>query len=40
MNISHDGKGEWQAVYEAKPNFDGHRLLRASLWGIFEITLI
>lgn len=36
MNIFHDGKGEWQAVYEAKPKFEGHRQPRVPLWGYLD----
>lgn len=36
MNIFHDGKGEWQAVYEAKPKFEGHRQPRVPLWGYMD----
>jgi hypothetical protein len=28
-----DGKGEWEAVYKAKPKFQGERLPNVPLWG-------
>lgn len=36
MNIFHDGKGEWEAVYKAKPKYEGHRQPRVPLWGYLD----
>ena len=36
MGIFHDGKGEWEAVYNAKPKFEGHRQPREPIWGYFD----
>jgi hypothetical protein len=33
-----DGKGEWEAVYSARPKFEGHRQPRVPLWGYFDET--
>ena len=36
MNIFHDGKGEWEAVYKAKPKYEGHRQPRVPLCGYLD----
>ncbi|MDR3253054.1 MAG: glycoside hydrolase family 99-like domain-containing protein [Tannerella sp.] len=36
MGVFHDGKGEWEAIYNAKPKFEGHRQPREPLWGYFD----
>lgn len=36
MSIFHDGKGEWEAVYKAKPKYEGHRQPRVPLWGYLD----
>ena len=33
IGVFPDGKGEWEAIYNAKPKFDGHRQPRVPLWG-------
>jgi hypothetical protein len=36
MNVFPDGKGEWEAIYKAKPKFEGHRQPRVPLWGYLD----
>lgn len=31
-----DGKGEWEAIYNAKPKYEGHRQPRVPLWGYYD----
>lgn len=33
INVFPDGKGEWEAVYKAKPKFAGHEVPKVPLWG-------
>lgn len=33
-----DHKGEWEAIYNAKPKFEGHRQPRVPAWGYFDET--
>ena len=33
IGVFPDGKGEWEAVYKAKPKFEGHELPNVPLWG-------
>ena len=36
MGVFPDGKGEWEAIYKAKPKFEGHRQPRVPLWGYLD----
>lgn len=36
INIFPEGKGEWEAIYKAKPKFEGHRQPRVPLWGYLD----
>jgi hypothetical protein len=36
IGVFPDGKGEWEAIYNAKPKFDGHRQPRKPLWGYLD----
>ena len=36
VGVFKDGKGEWEAVYDAKPKFEGHRQPRTPLWGYLD----
>jgi hypothetical protein len=36
IGVFPDGKGEWEAIYNAKPKFEGHRQPRVPLWGYFD----
>ena len=36
IGVFPDGKGEWEAVYNAKPKFEGHRQPRVPLWGYLD----
>ena len=33
IGVFPDGKGEWEAIYHAKPKYEGHRQPRVPLWG-------
>lgn len=33
INVFPDGKGEWEAIYKAKPKFEGHEVPKVPLWG-------
>jgi len=33
IHIFPDGKGEWEAIYKAKPKFAGHEVPKVPLWG-------
>lgn len=33
INVFPDGKGEWEAIYKAKPKFVGHEVPKMPLWG-------
>ncbi len=33
INVFPDGKGEWEAIYKAKPKFAGHEVPKMPLWG-------
>lgn len=33
INVFPDGKGEWEAIYKAKPKFAGHEVPKVPLWG-------
>lgn len=33
INVFQDGKGEWEAIYKAKPKFKGHQVPKVPLWG-------
>ena len=33
INVFPDGKGEWEAVYKAKPKFAGHEVPKVPRWG-------
>ncbi|KAA6327679.1 hypothetical protein EZS27_023349, partial [termite gut metagenome] len=36
IGVFPDGKGEWEAIYNAKPKFEGHHQPRLPLWGYFD----
>ena len=36
IGIFPDGVGEWEAVYKARPKFDGHRQPHVPLWGYLD----
>lgn len=36
IGIFPDGVGEWEAIYNAKPKFEGHRQPRKPKWGYFN----
>lgn len=36
IGIFPDGVGEWEAVYKARPKFEGHRQPRIPLWGYLD----
>jgi len=36
ISVFPDGKGEWEAVYKAKPKFVGERLPNVPLWGYLD----
>jgi hypothetical protein len=36
IGVFPDGKGEWEAIYNSKPKFEGHRQPRVPLWGYFD----
>jgi hypothetical protein len=38
INIFPDGKGEWEAIYKAKPKFAGHEVPKVPLWGYEDET--
>ena len=33
IHVFPDGKGEWEAIYKAKPKFAGHEVPKVPLWG-------
>ena len=33
IGVFKDGKGEWEAIYNAKPKFSGHNQPHVPLWG-------
>ncbi|MDP4206480.1 MAG: glycoside hydrolase family 99-like domain-containing protein, partial [Bacteroidota bacterium] len=33
IGVFPDGKGEWEAIYKAKPKFEGHQQPNIPLWG-------
>lgn len=33
ISVFPDGKGEWEAVYKAKPKFEGHQVPKIPRWG-------
>jgi hypothetical protein len=33
IKVFPDGKGEWEAIYKAKPKFAGHEVPKVPLWG-------
>lgn len=33
INVFPDGKGEWEAIYKAKPKFPGHEQPKVPVWG-------
>ncbi|PUZ26741.1 Glycosyltransferase WbsX [Chitinophaga costaii] len=33
IHVFPDGKGEWEAIYKAKPKFEGHEVPKVPLWG-------
>lgn len=33
IGVFPDGKGEWEAIYKAKPKYEGHQLPNVPLWG-------
>ena len=38
INVFPDGKGEWEAIYKAKPKFPGHEVPKVPLWGYEDET--
>src|ERR1035437_9665849 len=38
INVFPDGKGEWEAIYKAKPKFVGHQVPKVPLWGYEDET--
>jgi hypothetical protein len=38
IGVFPDGKGEWEAVYKAKPKFEGHEVPKVPLWGYKDET--
>ena len=38
INVFPDGKGEWEAIYKAKPKFAGHEVPKVPLWGYQDET--
>ena len=38
INVFPDGKGEWEAIYKAKPKFVGHEVPKVPLWGYEDET--
>lgn len=34
INVFPDGKGEWEAIYKAKPKFTGHEVPKVPLWDM------
>jgi hypothetical protein len=36
IGVFPDGKGEWEAIYNAKSKFEGHRQPRVPLWGYLD----
>tara|TARA_R110002050_G_scaffold286468_3_gene436930 strand:+ start:16671 stop:17870 length:1200 start_codon:yes stop_codon:yes gene_type:complete len=38
IGVFPDGKGEWEAVYKAKPKFEGHLVPNIPLWGYEDET--
>jgi hypothetical protein len=36
IGVFPDGKGEWEAIYNAKPKFEGHEQPRVPLWGYLD----
>ena len=38
VGVFPDQKGEWEAVYKAKPKFDGHEVPKVPLWGYEDET--
>jgi len=38
IHVFPDGKGEWEAIYKAKPKFVGHEVPKVPLWGYEDET--
>src|SRR5882757_7641277 len=38
IHVFPDGKGEWEAIYKAKPKFAGHDVPKVPLWGYEDET--
>ena len=38
IHVFPDGKGEWEAIYKAKPKFPGHDVPKVPLWGYEDET--
>lgn len=38
INVFPDGKGEWEAIYKAKPKFSGHEIPKVPRWGYTDET--
>lgn len=38
IGVFPDGKGEWEAIYKAKPKFAGHEVPKVPLWGYEDET--
>ena len=36
LGIFKDGNGEWEAIYNSKPKYEGHRQPRVPLWGYLD----
>jgi len=40
IHVFPDGKGEWEAIYKAKPKFAGHDVPKVPLWGYEEFLIL
>lgn len=38
IDVFPDGKGEWEAIYKAKPKFEGHEVPKVPRWGYADET--